>query len=308
MRHPAQFQRVLFFLLCVFVGSPVVLAQSSPSPDSNCGDIVTCDKLKELSGKKVYPKIIIDDVSFDGPVSLPHAALEEIIESLTTHAIDADPKWLEVLEEVPIRGAWQDHGYFKAEASAKAIPHGGDATYQHYSVIFHVNEGSLYWLGDITFRSADPDERLVFSTDELRKLLSIHTGDLFIADKIRKSLDALKALYRSKGFIDFSPVPLTEVDDKRHLVSLDFVLDQRAQYRIGKITICGSNLEFEAEVNSRFASGEVFNSEPFEAFFQSHQAALGPHFFPENIEIHRDIKAGTLAIKISLKNCRQSPN
>jgi outer membrane protein assembly factor BamA len=306
MRRPEQIRFMILLAICASLCSPVVLAQSRPALRSRCAPTVSCDELKELSGKKAYPKVIIDDVVFDGPVNLPHEALDRVIKDLTSREFDGDSQWLEEIEEVAIRGAWQDHGFFKAEVSGQAISHGGDATYQHFSVIFHVEEGSQYWIGRITFQSSGPDEPLAFSAEELRNLLPFRPGDLCAVDKIRQGLDALKMFYGARGYIDFAPAPETEVDSVKQVVNLKMVLDQQKQYKIDKLTVCGSNPKFENLLRSEIKPGDVWNAEVAEGFFERYRPMLGPHFGSENVQYKRDVKKGTVDIAVSLQNCHSS--
>jgi hypothetical protein len=256
-----------------------------------------------MTGKKVFPKVIIDDVTFDGPVNIPPPTLEALTKELTSHEFDGEFKWLDVIQEVPIRAAWQDNGYFMVVLSGRVIPHGGDANFQHFSVIIHVDEGLQYRIGNITFRSSDPDEPLVFPTEDLQNLLPFRQGDLSDADKIRKGLDALRKLYGSHGYIDFTPTPETEVDNDHQLLSINFVLDQQKQFRIRRITVCGSNPKFENLMKSVITSGDVFNFTEIQGFFDKHQPELGPHFGSENVLYKRDVKTGNVDITISLRNC-----
>lgn len=148
----------------------------------------------EMTGRKVFPKVVIDSVTLDGPTHLPAAILKDLVTSLTHREFDGDPKWLEGIEELPIRETGQDQGYFQAEVSARASLLRADATCQHFSVTFPGNEGGLYRLGAISFRSSDPDVPLVFPPEELRKLIPLQAGNLFSAQKIRDGLKAMTDL------------------------------------------------------------------------------------------------------------------
>jgi hypothetical protein len=303
MRLPAGIPFLLLPLAYAILCSPELRAQSSPASGAECAPMVTCDEFKELTGKKVYPKVIIDDVSFEGPVSIPHDVLDGIIKDLTSRKFDSDSKWLDEVEEVAIRGTWQEYSYFKAEVSAQAVPRGGDDTYQHFSVIFHVVEGPQYWMGRVTFQSANPDEHLAFSAEELRKLLPFRPGDLCDVDKIRQSLDALKRFYGAHGYIDLAPTPETETDDVNHVVNIKMILDQQRQYKIGRVSVCGSDSRFESRLSSEVKSGELFDAPRLKSFFEINRAALGPHFGSENVQYELNPKTGTVNITVSLRNC-----
>lgn len=177
-------RRLLLPSICVWLCSASARAQLSPNPGRGCPSGVTCEDFKEMIGKRIFPKIVIDHVTFDGPIHLPGAALEELLTSLKQREFDAGTKWLEEIEEVPIRSTWQDQGYFKVEVSGRAIPLGGDTKSQHFSVICHLDEGNQYLLEAISFRTSDPSVALIFSPEELRKLIPLQAGDTLNVRKI----------------------------------------------------------------------------------------------------------------------------
>ncbi len=153
-------------------------------------------------------KVTIDAVEFQGSPHLAPLALRQLIKSLEQREFDGDSDWISELKET-VRGAWQEQGYFKAEVKAEVQLVSEDATCARVSVTVRVEEGLQFRLGDIRFHPADPRETLLFPPDELRKLIPLREGQLFNAAKIRDGLDALRRMYGAKGYIDFTPQPLT---------------------------------------------------------------------------------------------------
>jgi outer membrane protein assembly factor BamA len=303
MQGRAAIQYALLAMVCACLGAPATLAQSTPGRGSGCPFGVSCDDFKEMIGQKVFPKVIIDEVTFDGPVSIPPATLDALTKDLTSHEFDGDSKWLGEIEEMSVRAAWQDNGYFRAEVSGKSLLLGGDANFQHYSVTFHVDEGSQYRVGNMTFRSSDPDVPLAFPPGELRKLIPFLEGDLLTAKGVRAGLEALKDFYGRMGYIDFAPEPETDVNVADRVVSIHFVLNQQKQFRIHEVTVCGSNPKFESLMKSKIKSGDIFNYSDIHDFFEKHQSALGGHFGSEKVVYRRDVKNGTVDIGVALRNC-----
>ncbi|MGA8222585.1 MAG: POTRA domain-containing protein [Candidatus Acidiferrales bacterium] len=286
------------------------------------------DDFNEMIGRKVFPKTIIDDVKFDGPVHLPADILDELVDSIkqreSSIAISTE---LEETAEVSVRGAWQNHGYFNVRVSWEAIPTAGDADYQHFSVVFHVDEGPQYRLGKVQFRAAhfvaptesgdrpslrrrrkyddpDPADLPIFPIEQLRSLIPLQEGDLLSSDKIREGLDALRKLYGSHGYIDFTPTPETEVDDEHQTVSIVFVLDEQPQYRIGKIEVAGLGPNTENALVWRLKPGDIFNYDLFKQFFEDNQSILPAGASPsENSEFRRNTKDGIVDIKLKFRPC-----
>ena len=199
---------------------PLTRAQS-PSNSARCSPpSLPSDENAESTGEKILPKVIVDSVVFDGPISLPASIREQLIADLKEHAaLSSGSEWLEDWNEVAVRGAWMDEGFFKMTSTAKAQIISSDATEQHVSVTVHVDEGMQYRLKDIRFtKSTDGwsngNEQLAFPPEELRKRVPLHEGELFRANQIREGLDSLKKLYGSYGYINFVAMPITEVDDR----------------------------------------------------------------------------------------------
>jgi hypothetical protein len=136
MLFRTAFRVLLLPRVCACLCSATVRAQSSPRSALSVPPTVTCDEFMEMTARKVFPKVVIYSVTFDGPTHLPAAILKGLVTSLTHREFDGDPKWLEGIEELPLRETWQDQGYFQAEVSARAALLRGDATCQHFSVTF----------------------------------------------------------------------------------------------------------------------------------------------------------------------------
>jgi hypothetical protein len=313
---------------------------------------------------ETHPRNIIDDVIFDGPIHLPPAAVDELVTSIKQRESSASiDLLLEETEEVAIRGAWQDNGYFKVEVSGRALPLGGDATSQHFSFIFHVDEGLQYRVGDIRFTKTpdsaytavyssgsgssqtkpsndgesgsaytadsthtedssskptlrkrnpssrvasdltDPADAPIFSVEELRKLLPLQEGDILSVQKVREGLAAMKKLYGSQGYIDFTATPFTDVDDEHQLVSLRIELDEQKQYRIGKIEVLGLDDNSKNALIWKIKLGDVFNTDLFEAFFKDNQSVLPLGASDQNSEVRRNTKDGIAYMKFVFHPC-----
>jgi len=105
-----------------------------------------------LTGEKILPKVVIDSVVFDGPMSLSSSVRDRLVAELKEHAAhSAGTRWLEEWNEVVVKDAWRDEGFFKMTSIAKAQIISSDATEQHVSVTVHVDEGMQYRLRDIRF-------------------------------------------------------------------------------------------------------------------------------------------------------------
>jgi hypothetical protein len=264
-------------------------------------------ELKEAQGAPPQKIVVIDSVTFDGPISLPPAVRDKMVAELKQQEFDDDPNsgWIDEIAEVWIRGTWQDQGYFKVEESVRAKVRGSDSTHEHVALTVHVDEGLRYFLGSAEFRSADPDEPLIFPKADLRKRFPLRDGDIFDADKIRKSLDAFRQLYASEGYIDFTAEPEFDVDDARQRISLMLVLDQQKQYRIGKLEVLGLNPAIENSLRSNLKSGDLFNPDVLKQFLEENKSALPSDISPEDVILTKNAKYGSVDIDLNFFTCPQ---
>ena len=257
-------------------------------------------------------RIIIDDVKFDGPIHVSDAVRQQVVSDLKQHNFndnpDSESAWLGEIEAVGLRSVWQDQGYFKVEATAKEEFIRNDSTGKHVRIIAHINEGPQFRLGDVQFRSSGPGEPLVFGPEELRRLIPVREGDIFSAAKIREGLDALRDLYRSHGYIDFVATPLTDIDDSRQRISVVMELDQQKQFRVASVEVYGLDQRMETLLKSKLKPGDVYNWQVVEDFLKQNASALPPDISPSDIELHRDVRKGTVDFRFNIfQGCPNLP-
>ena len=139
-------------IICALACSPPIRAQSPSSPLRCSPASLPSDENAESVGEKAFPKVVVDSVLFDGPMSLSSSIRDRLVAELKEHAAQsAGTRWLEEWNEVVVKDAWRDEGFFKITSTAEAQIISSDATEQHVSVAVHVNEGMQYRLKDIRF-------------------------------------------------------------------------------------------------------------------------------------------------------------
>lgn len=248
-------------------------------------------------------RIVVDELKFDAPIHLSDSAREQLLFRLKHDEIHDSPQWLDEVQEARLRAAWQDEGFFKAEPTATAEILSADSTVKRVSITVHVNEGLQYRLGSIQFRASDADEPVAFPPEQLRKLMTLKEGDLFSAEKIRESLDALRNFYSANGYIDFVASPLTEIDDGARRISLIMELEQEKQFRLGKVEVFGQNPTLVTLFESKFKPGDIFDERSARDFIKEHKAELPPNTLPEDLWLRRNVRTGTVDLRFSFDAC-----
>jgi len=220
--------------------------------------------------------------------------------------------------EVGIRGLYQDNGYFKVDVNVTDLktvdvnrsgipgpwPLIGSKHGKATNITIRIDEGEQYRMGTLAFRSADPDQGLVFKPDFLQRAFPLKAGDLFSAAKIRKALDDYKKLYGEYGYIDFVATPLTDVDDAKKIVNLTMEMDQQKQYFVRRIEFSGNTSTRDKVIRRELLldEGQIFNNRLWElSILRLNQLGYFDPIKPENAELKRNVKAGTVDINLKVK-------
>lgn len=221
---------------------------------------------------------------------------EFVVREVTRHhykSTDLD----EIAERV--RYAFQRRGYFKVLVHDPVFRiAGNDNRREVVDVRVSVEQGARYRLKDIRFKSVS-----VFTPAELRRQFRIADGDIFDRLKIASGLEYLRRLYGTKGYVNFSAVPDTEVDEKTHRVSLTIDLDTGPVFRVGKLTVQGEESEPGAREKLLKAwkayEGQVYDCRILTQFLRDVHAF--PNVKPDDVfEISQDFHAGIINVQITL--------
>jgi len=215
--------------------------------------------------------------------------------------------------EVGVRGLYQDNGYFKVVVDVKelktvdvsgGLPLIGNRNGKATNIVISVSEGEQYRMGKLAFRSSDPDQGLIFKPELLQRAFPLKEGDIFDADRIRKSLDSFRKLYGEYGYIDFTAEPEFDVNDAKKVVNLTLQFDQQKQFFVRRIEFSG-NTTTRAKVIRRellLDEGQVFNNRYWElSLLRLNQLGYFDPIKPENAELKKNVKAGTVDIKLKVK-------
>jgi Surface antigen variable number repeat len=246
-----------------------------------------------------YRKVIVDHVEFDKPVRLSSAEIEPLIADANRIEYNAESDaWVDEFAEIELRGAWQNRGYFKIALSARAKSLGADSESERFVVLVHIeNEGPQYHVGIIQFAGGT-----AFQEWELRNALPFHEGEIFDVESIRKAVEELTKLYGRQGYIDFTVVPDTVVDDNLQRISVVMRLNEQKQFRVGKVEIESLDTTLAARVRSLVIPGNIFDDRALVEFAKQNQMTLPPRFL-DRMEARRNVRVGIVDVSFDLRLC-----
>ncbi len=271
---------------------------------------------------KEGPKVKVGNINFEGnknigsrdlrramknlrPIGIPHSIF---LESLFHKTYDAS-KLSEDAERV--RNEYQMKGYFKAlvqdpktqvrDTGGFHIPliqkGGGKAV----DITLPIEEGERYRLGGITFKNnkAIQDARL------LRSLFPMKDGDIFNTDNVRKGLEALRKGYGELGYINFTSVPETKIDDDKKLITLEIDLDEGKPFNVRRIEFVGNQTTRDKVIRRELAveEGGIFNGRLWEfSILRLNQLGYFEQLRPEeDSERKLNEKEGTVDLTLKVK-------
>ncbi len=272
---------------------------------------------------KEGPKVKVGKITFEGnkaissrelrgamknlkPIGIPHSIF---LENLFARTYDST-KLSEDAERV--RYYYQTKGYFKAlVADPKTQIHDTSGVKWYWpfksspgkavDITLPVEEGERYRLKEITFSG----NKAVTNTAGLRALFKIKDGEIFDTEAIRKGLEGLRKAYAALGYINFTPVPNTEADDEKKLISLRIDVDEGKQFFVRRIEFQGNTTTRDKVIRRELAleEGQVYNGNLWElSLLRLNQLQYFEQLKPEqDSEIKQNVQDSTVDITLKVR-------
>jgi hypothetical protein len=295
MRHGLGMS-VVFALGCAVICPALGWAQLA---DSEVQDPGFCRASPPWVGRHVFGGVTVGGLKFDGHLHLSPRDQREIVSSIERQSYFGDPEKVAagILEQV--KRAWMDRGYIKVQVDGDTRILADDPLSTRIALAVHVDEGKQYRLRRITFNG----NRAIRN---LRNLFPLQDGDLFKLADVAQGLDNLRKAYRSLGFINFTSLPNTEIDDESGTILLAVDMDEGTQFVVSDIRIEGMDEPASENVLKDLAlkPGEPYNEGLAELFLLTEGSLLPPGALPDSrIRMTLNETAGTIAIAFDFRPC-----
>src|SRR6185437_12803535 len=175
-----------------------------------------------------------------------------------------------------IRYGFQHYGFFKVRTSAVTIEARDSNDPPSVSVLARVDEGPRYRLKEITFVG----NRAISNTKALRSQFPLTDGEVFDRESIGRGLDNLRQAYGELGYINFSVVPETQIDEENKLITLVLDSDEGRQFTIKSFTIQDPDSQRAAMLRALWPEmlepGRIYNARLIKLFFEKAEQLLPP--------------------------------
>jgi outer membrane protein insertion porin family len=220
--------------------------------------------------------------------------------------------------EVGIRNLYQDNGYFKVvvkdpivqtvEINRRGLPgpipvvgrEHGKAT----NITIGIEEGDKYRMGKLVVRSSDPDKGLTIKRAFLESIFPLHKGDVFSVGKVRTAVENYTKFYGQYGFINFTAIPETDVNDATKTIDLTFDFDEGKQFSVRRIEFSGNTTTRDKVIRRELLlnEGDLYNNRLWEiSLLRLNQLNYFDVIKPENAEVKQNVKNSTVDITLKVK-------
>jgi outer membrane protein insertion porin family len=138
---------------------------------------------------------------------------------------------------------YMDRGYVDFNVDSTQVSISPDKRKMYVTAA--IKEGEVYTVSDIKLTGA-----LILNEDDLRKLLQIHTGELFSRKQVEQSSDAISSVLSNIGYAFAEVNPIPTIDREKREVALNFFVNPGKRVYVRNITFKG-NTHTEDEVIRR---------------------------------------------------------
>ena len=197
-----------------------------------------------------------------------------------------------------------DQGYLISEV--------GDPRFERsnkgLTLIIPITEGPLYRLGRVRFENST-----LFSPEQLLDLFGMKEGDIAVSfsTRILDGIERLKRLYSNHGYLQWTIIPMTEMNDDEGFVHCTFRLEEGPVFSIRRLTFSGSTKTNEQALRTQFLIGEgqLFNWQLLdESLLRVHQLGLTEEIQPSDVRLKLDESTHQVDVTINLKGSPHFPN
>jgi outer membrane protein insertion porin family len=227
------------------------------------GPKIKVGKIKFVGNKHVSNRALTAAMKNLHPIGIPQSIF---LEGIFAKTFDSS-KLEEDTERV--REAMQTYGYFKAVVddpktqlrdthSKLHVPFVQKGNGKVMDITMPIEEGDKFKLKTIVFTN----NKAIVNTQLLRSLFPIKDGDTFNKQLVGKGLDNLRKAYGEIGYIDFTPVPTTDIDDVKKEITLNVEVDEGKAYFVRRIEFQGNTTTRDRVIRRELLvqEGQTFNS------------------------------------------------
>ncbi len=220
---------------------------------------------------KVVERPVISKLEFKGNKLIPKEALEQGLKKMGIAEGEVFKKSALQIIETELEQQYTQQGRYDADVSVETVARPNNRV----ELKLNFNEGTAAKVFDINIIGntvfSDSDIKQAFAVKESSWASVVTRNDRYAREKMAASLEALRALYLNKGYINFNIInsQLNISEDKKHIF-IEVSVDEGSQFKFGETKFLGDALYKPEELTALklYKDGETYSQEKVNAVKQ----------------------------------------
>ena len=168
-----------------------------------------------------------------------------------------------------------------------------------YYITLKIEENDQYKVGDVKITG-----NKALNDTAIKAVLGLNPGLVYNESLLRKGFDNLKKIYGARGYVNFTPVPVQDVDEEKKLVNLTINIDEDRQFTVNRIAFSGNTTTRDKVIRREIMvnEGDVFNSSLWDlSLLRLNQLGYFEEIKSEDAEVKPSPTESTLDINLKVK-------
>ncbi|KXZ69559.1 outer membrane protein assembly factor BamA [Acinetobacter venetianus] len=253
------------------VSDPMIAEAIRTLYASGLFDDIKAFKENDVLVFKVVERPIISKLEFKGNKLIPKEALEQGLKKMGIAEGEVFKKSALQIIETELEQQYTQQGRYDADVTVETIARPNNRV----ELKLNFNEGTpakvfdINIIGNTVFNDADIKQ--AFAVKESGWASIVTRNDRYAREKMAASLEALRALYLNKGYINFNIInsQLNISEDKKHIF-IEVSVDEGSQFKFGETKFLGDALYKPEELQALklYKDGETYSQEKVNAVKQ----------------------------------------
>ena len=253
------------------VSDPVIAEAIRTLYASGLFDDIKAYKEKDVLVFKVVERPVISKLEFKGNKLIPKEALEQGLKKMGIAEGEVFKKSALQTIETELEQQYTQQGRYDADVTVETVARPNNRV----ELKLNFNEGTAAKVFDINIIGntvfSDSDIKQIFAVKESGWASVVTRNDRYAREKMAASLEALRALYLNKGYINFNIInsQLNISEDKKHIF-IEVSVDEGSQFKFGETKFLGDALykPEELQLLKLYKDGETYSQEKVNAVKQ----------------------------------------
>ncbi|WP_335951861.1 outer membrane protein assembly factor BamA [Acinetobacter beijerinckii] len=253
------------------VSDPMIAEAIRTLYASGLFDDIKTFKENDILVFKVIERPIISKLEFKGNKLIPKEALEQGLKKMGIAEGEVFKKSALQIIETELEQQYTQQGRYDADVTVETVARPNNRV----ELKLNFNEGTAAKVFDINIIGntvfSDSDIKQAFAVKESGWASIVTRNDRYAREKMAASLEALRALYLNKGYINFNIInsQLNISEDKKNIF-IEVSVDEGSQFKFGDTKFLGDALYKPEELQALklYKDGETYSQEKVNAVKQ----------------------------------------